>query len=791
MHRLLDLSNFSVVSVNSERSRNRTACHRFWVLAEYPRSALPFFLSAMPSFYPLNSIADFGPRQVGETAWLLYQLQRIGHTVPNSWVMPAEVFRRSLKQLIAREPLYADWPQLLWQTASTTGYPVQHLTKRLRRPLLSLPLQLPWDALLSHVEGRYVRLIPSLYCGSKVTTAAFAQMLETPVCRADASELETALRQVWFSVLSAKSFAFWSRWSHSQAGTTRPLPDCIEVAMLIQEVKPALFSGTLTLRSEQTVLEVVRGQSMAIAESCPDTYRGRWPHAPQFDWQVGYQEQIYALQGTDTTHLSQTCFSVKTITKTASAAMTAEVEQHLWAWGKALQDWSQQPLKMEWCLSAPALLHIVQAYYWPMLPPATLATQLSAQVLSGYAASPGKRHGRALVLRPGAAMPATAQQQIVIAAEVVPEWLPLLKTAVGVISEQGGMTCHAAVLARELGLPAIVGFPQATERFQSGEILQIDGDRGVVQRLHEFTEGAMSPPHRPQVTLEDAAVEVWLNLSQPDAVTAVADLPVAGIGLLRSEWLMMPVLDHQHPHYWIERGQSDALLEKLVAHIRPLLVAFAPRPVRYRTLDIRSSEFAQLVGAPPIEPNPMLGVRGTFSYRHQPDLFQLELRLIKRLQTEGHDNLQLLLPFVRTVEEVKYCRELVQAMGLDRHPNFELWMMAEVPSVLFLLPQYVAAGIQGIAIGTHDLTQLLLGIDRDQALFSAHFDETHPAVQAAISRLIQQATQLQIGCCICGLSPIHHPDFIETLIHQGARSLSVDVAALEVTEQIIQRAMKS
>jgi pyruvate,water dikinase len=254
---------------------------------------------------------------------------------------------------------------------------------------------------------------------------------------------------------------------------------------------------------------------------------------------------------------------------------------------------------------------------------------------------------------------------------------------------------------------------------------------------------------------------------------------------------MMPVLERQHPYHWLAIGQKELLLKRLEQQLRPILAAFHPRPVRYRTLDIRTSEFAQLIGAPAVEPNPMLGVRGAFSYPHQPQFFDLELTLLKRLQDQGYDNLQLVLPFVRTVEEIVYCRAAIATTGLQQHPDFALWIMAEVPSVLFQLPQYVAAGIQGIAIGTHDLTQLLLGIDRDQTIFAAPYDETHPAVQLAIAQLIDAAHQTGIPSCLCGSSPTHHPEFVAAAVRQRVTGLSVDVSALALTTQIVQRAETS
>ncbi|HEY9888331.1 MAG TPA: putative PEP-binding protein [Candidatus Obscuribacterales bacterium] len=752
----------------------------------------------MPSFYALDTIADLPPWQTGEMAQLLYQLQQMGHDVPPTWVIPATHFQQTLASLIPREPIYAEWPQLLWQTASVTGYPVQHLAKRLRRPLLTTAVEFPWADLLAAMPtlpGGVVRLLPSLWLGENLPTAPFAQMLGTPLCWAEPEALEATLKHLWLAVLNAKSLAFWSQWRKGE-GAAQGYPQRVEMAVLVQGVMPTVLSGTLSLRAgHPAVIQAVQGLPTAIAESCPDTWRGALTTGPPWQWQPGYQEQCYHPAALPpATPALDPCLVAIPVSQTAGEVMTLAIEQDLWALANTLQSWASQPLHVEWGLAAaPPHLQIAQAQWWPLQAwqrPAAPPAATPAPLPSGHGASSGQGQGRALILRPGEPLPATAEAHIIVATEVMPDWLPLLKTAVGVISERGGLTCHAAVLARELGLPAVVGVQAATQRFKPGEALHIDGDRGIIEFLARLPDSPRRPVERPPLTVPVGASKLWLNLSQPEAVTAIAALPVAGVGLLRSEWLMTPVLDRRHPYHWVAQGEQARLLERLLTQLRPIVQAFAPRPVRYRTLDIRTNEFAQLIGAPPVESNPMLGLRGAFSYRQYPALLHLELQLLKRLQNEGYTNLQLLLPFVRTVEDVTFCQTLVQAVGLDQEPGFELWMMAEVPSVLFSLPSFAATGIHGIAIGTHDLTQLLLGIDRDQALFSSHFNETHPAVLAAIAQLIQQAQALKLDCCLCGASPTHHPEFVTALLQHNVANISVDVAALAATTRLLQQTVK-
>ncbi|NER79521.1 MAG: hypothetical protein F6K42_08040, partial [Leptolyngbya sp. SIO1D8] len=648
--------------------------------------------------------------------------------------------------------------------------------------------------LLDSTNTPVVRLLPSLWFGETHTTATFVDMMSTPICWAEVGAVETAIKQLWAEMLGARSLAYWEHWLGTVAEKSHPYPERIGLAIVIQAVEPVQLSGTLTIRTDSITIQAVRGLPKAMLESFPDSYHGPLPETLPLNWQPGYQDQLYqpVSNRLPDSQLAP-CLSTTEAQKTALEVMLPETEQALLQVARQLQKWAAQPLRVEWLwpLTPNASLAIAQALGWPLLPSSPklqMAASRLPRELMGYAASPGQVVGTALVIKPGEGLPTMAPQQIIVASEVAPDWLPLLKTAAAVVSEKGGLTCHAAILARELQLPAVVGLIEATHQLQTGDLLHLDGDRGLVEILTTPPSAIASAPKTlPDLTALESQTQIWLNLSQPDMVADLAALPVAGVGLLRSEWLMIPILDRQHPYQWLKNGQREILLERLTNQLRPIVQAFAPRPVHYRSLDVCSNEFAQLEGAPALESNPVLGIRGAFSYQQYPDFFQLELEVLQQLQSEGLTNLQLLLPFVRTVEEVQYCQTLIRAVGLDQHPLFELWIMAEVPSVLFLMSDYVAAGIQGIALGTNDLIQLLLGVDRDQPLLSAYFNERHSAVQAAIAQLIQQAQTLNIPCILCGVAAAHDPSFISDLVRQGITGISVDAAAIAAIVKEIQQ----
>jgi pyruvate,water dikinase len=294
------------------------------------------------------------------------------------------------------------------------------------------------------------------------------------------------------------------------------------------------------------------------------------------------------------------------------------------------------------------------------------------------------------------------------------------------------------------------------------------------------------------------STQLLLNLSQPILIQSAQSLPVDGVGLLRSELMLLNILEGEHPQSWLVSGREAELLEKWTEQIIRFAAAFAPRPVFYRSLDwpyttgnppdlespSNSDSVGLAIGAPPS----ITRHRGTFGYLCHPAVFELELTALATVQKAGYTNINLLLPFVRSVAEFSFCREKVQKAGLTQVPQFQLWIMAEVPSVLFLLPEYVKAGVAGISIGTNDLTQLLLGVDREQGDMNRVLNELHPAVMGAIAQLIQMAQTAGIPCSICGQAPAIYPEIIDQLIQWGITSISVEPEAVDRTYRAIARA---
>ena len=449
-----------------------------------------------------------------------------------------------------------------------------------------------------------------------------------------------------------------------------------------------------------------------------------------------------------------------------------------------------QPQDMEWAISGDDVF-LVQSR-----PITTLDIVGEREPLvSGRAAAPGIIAGRVRVVSDVDEARAVQAGEILVAPMTTPDWVPAMRRAGALVTDSGGVTCHAAIVSRELRVPCIVGTHNATSVLRNGELVTVDGAAGQVYEgdcVAGLTHGRpgtvpAAPATSAPAIVEPLGTRLYVNLAIAEHAEEVAALPVDGVGLLRAEFMVTDALGGEHPRRLLAESREAEFVDRMAASLSRITRAFAPRPVVYRTIDFRTNEFRKLTGGAEYEPeeaNPMIGYRGCYRYVREPDLFALECELLARVREET-PNLHVMIPFVRTAWELEACLELIDRSPLGRQRGLHRWVMAEVPSVVYRIPEYAALGIDGVSIGSNDLTQLMLGVDRDSEICAELFDESDVAVLAAIRDIIAAARAAGITSSLCGQAPSTKPSFAEHLVRYGITSVSVNPDAVDAARRVI------
>jgi pyruvate,water dikinase len=419
-------------------------------------------------------------------------------------------------------------------------------------------------------------------------------------------------------------------------------------------------------------------------------------------------------------------------------------------------------------------------------------------LLSGLAASPGRVSGRVCILRSADESAKLRDGDVLVAQMTSPDWVPTLRRACALVTDGGGMTCHAAIVSRELRIPCVVGTREATRKLRDGEVVTIDGKKGQVIEGRVLPSAAAEPKASAQANAaangggspEPLATKLYVNLAIAQQAAAVAALPVDGVGLLRAEFMITDALGGVHPKQLLAEGKRQEFVDKMSASLLQITQAFAPRPVIYRTYDFRTNEFRKLRGGDAFEAheeNPMIGYRGCYRYVREPEVFQLELDTLARVR-EQTPNLHVMIPFVRTKWELAACLEMIDKHALGKQRGLLRWVMAEVPSVVYRIADYAALGIHGVSIGSNDLTQLMLGVDRDSEVCAELFDESDAAVLDAIAQIIKRAREHGLTSSLCGQAPSNSPEFADHLVRFGITSISVNPDAAQRCRGVIAQA---
>ncbi|MFP3870151.1 MAG: phosphoenolpyruvate synthase, partial [Syntrophobacteria bacterium] len=414
-------------------------------------------------------------------------------------------------------------------------------------------------------------------------------------------------------------------------------------------------------------------------------------------------------------------------------------------------------------------------------------------IIKGLGVSPGLGSGPVKVVLDVKEIHLVSKGDVLVTEMTTPDWVPVMKASAAIVTNSGGKTCHAAIVSRELGIPCVVGTNNATKVLGDIPEVSVDGSTGLVYRgIVTREEEAVAPAAAVAAAPPPTGTKVYVNLSIPEIARKVAtETKADGVGLLRAEHLMLGI--GKHPRLLLEEGGGRIMVDQFAEGIRAVAEAFHPGPVVYRFLDFKPDEFLEMPGGEKYErhhvgPNPMIGYRGQYRYMKEDDIFRLELQAIRQVRQDyGLNNVWVMLPFVRTLWVFRKAVAIMREEGLDHQadPDFQLWIMVEVPSSVLIIEEFCREGIDGISFGTNDLTMLILGVDRNDASVQELYDERDLAVLRALAYCITVCRKHGVTTSICGQAPSVYPDYLEFLLRCGSTSVSVNPDTVVSTRKMV------
>jgi pyruvate,water dikinase len=737
----------------------------------------------------IMTIAELGVEDIpvaGGKAANLGELTSAGFNVPGGFVLTTASYDYFLEE----NGLVERIAPLLESVDVTSETSLQDCSQKIRKSFddavvpedLRAEILKEWHSLVENRKKTGLVAVRSSATAEDLPTASFAGQQDTFLNVYEPEDLIDKVRKCWSSLFTPRAIAYRSSkgFEHSK----------VKLAVVVQRMVNSDVAGimfTVDPNSElpHIIVEAGYGLGEAIVggKVTPDTYVVDKFHTKIINKRISAQTWKLVRGQTGDTVREEIPAS-----EAEKQKLNDEQILEIADVGNQIELHYNKPMDIEWCLED-GKFYVVQAR-----PVTTLSSNGGKKgmeksdspkeegkiLLKGLAASPGIASGPVQMYEEGESLDVVKKGDVLVTVMTSPDMVPAMTRAAAIVTDEGGMTCHAAIVARELGTPCIVGSRDATRLLENGMVVTVDGTRGVVIEgaLEKKEEEKTSPVQAASVPV--TGTKIMVNVGIPHKAEEYSKLPVSGVGLMRIEFLFTSFIG-EHPSAMVEKRRSEELVNKLADGIAIVGKAFFPRPIILRLSDFKTNEYKDMPGGEQYEPpeqNPMIGWRGcsryvSASYR---DAFKCELLAVKKVREEMNlKNIWVMLPFVRTVDEVKEITRMMEEVGLKRGADLKLYLMAEVPVIIFMAEEF-AEVCDGFSIGSNDLTQLIMGADRDSDVLGkmGYFDERQDAIKRAIKHLIDAAHRKGVPVGICGQAPSVYPEFAEFLVRAGIDSISLN-----------------
>jgi len=733
-----------------------------------------------------NEVTKRDVPTVGGKGANLGEMTNANIPVPTGFIVTADAYFDFLKKSKLRDEIR----NRLQPLDPDNSKQLQQIAAEIKQLILdaAMPAELAREIQEAYIKmGRGLVAVRSSATAEDLPEASFAGQQRTFLNVQGEKEVVTAVQGCWASLFEPRAIFY----RHQQGFDHFKVGIAVPVQKMIQSQSSGVMFTIEPVSSDASkiVIEAVFGLGEAIVsgEVTPDLYIIDKEGLRISSKKIGKQEWQLIRNPAGGDKEANLKVPLQPSTQSQQKLSDDDIIS-LAKLGKQLEDHYRFPQDIEWAKEGKEIFIVQTRPVTTIKEAAKVTPEIKAPVLLiGAAASPGMASGPVKIVYDASQIDRVKSGDILVAEMTTPDFVPAMKRAVAIVTNRGGRTAHAAIVSRELGIPCVVGAEQATTTLADGQIITVDGSRGKVyqgkvveQKLAIFTDILKE-------TIK-TKTKVYVNLAQPELAEIVAARNVDGVGLLRAEFMIAQI--GEHPRHMISQKREREFVDKLYEGINTFAKAFDPRPVVYRTNDFKTNEYRELKGGQEYEDeeeNPMLGYRGASRYITDLDVFKLELDAIKKVR-QKYKNLWVMIPFVRTVDELARTKEIMEAEGLKRSNDFKLWMMVEVPSNICLMEKFLELGIDGISIGSNDLTQLILGIDRDSEKLAETFDERNEAVLMALERAIKVSKSMGVTSSICGQAPSVYPELTEKLVEWGITSVSISPDMIGTTREIIAKA---